>query len=237
MTGKAALVEFLLRETGLRVVSLARVASRSHTVNYRAAIGDGRFVLVKLASPDYRLGVVDHPLVARDLFPDRKFMFGDRRVFCLEWKNGHAETLASLSGKAVERFVSTYGSFRAALGEGRIHGDLNCNNVLFADGEVTAFLDLEMVRPGHPCEDWVRYALTGAEHLPVFAWLRRRRVAKNLARIAAATGYPSSEWRAAIDGFDAAKTARKRRRGRLSWFTRVNLAWRRRYYARLKEEL
>lgn len=237
MTDKAALVAFLAREAGLRVVSLTRVACRSHTVNFRAVAEDGRLILVKLASPCCRLATVDHPLAVHDLFPDRTFLFGERRVFCLEWKVGRPKTLAALSAKAVDRLLAAYGSFRAALGERRIHGDLNCNNVLFADGAVSAFLDLEAVRAGHPCEDWIRYALTGAEHLPVFAWLRRRRVAANLARIAAATGYPPSEWHAAIDGFEAAKCERKRRRGRLSWFVRANLAWRHRYYARLKEML
>ncbi len=233
----ARLSAFLLDEAGLRVTSLVRISQRSHTVNFRAVAEGGRSMLVKIASPNTRLPAVDHPLAAHDLFPDRVFSLDGRRVFCLDWKEGRAKTLDALSAAELDGMVAAYRSFRAALGEGMIHGDLNCNNVLFADGKVTGFLDLEAVREGNPCEDWVRYALTGAEHLPVFAWLRRRRVAKNLARIAAATGYPSSEWRAAIGGFDAAKTARKRRRGRLSWFTRINLAWRRRYYERLKRDI
>lgn len=237
MTDTAELAAFLLRETGLRVTSLVRVAQRSHTVNFRAVAADGREVLVKLAPPASRLAAVDHPLAAHDLFPGRRLAFHARRVFCLDWKAGRPKTLAALSAKAVGRLVAAYGSFRAALGNGRIHGDLNCNNVLFASGKVSGFLDLEEVRAGSPCEDWVRYALTGAEHLPVFSWLRRRRLRENFRRIVSATGFPAAEWRAAIDGFAAAKRARKARRGKLSLFARANLAWRSRFYARLKKEV
>lgn len=237
MTGTAKLAAFLLRETGLRVTSLVRVAQRSHTVNYRAVVEDGRMLLVKLAPQRSRLAAVDHPLAVHDLFPGRTLVFHERRVFCLDWKAGRPKTLAALSAKAVRRLVEAYGSFRAALGDGRIHGDLNCNNVLFSGGKVSGFLDLEEVRAGSPCEDWVRYALTGAEHLPVFSWIRRRRLMANFLRIVSATGFPAVEWRAAIDGFAAAKYARKARRGKLSLLARANLAWRSLFYERLKREV
>lgn len=237
MTDTAELAAFLLRETGLHVTSLNRVAQRSHTVNFRAVAADGRSLLVKLASPNSRLAAVDHPLAVHDLFPGRMLAFHAHRVFCLDWKAGRPKTLAALSTKAVGRLVAAYSSFRAALGNGRIHGDLNCNNVLFVDGKVSGFLDLEEVRAGCPCEDWVRYALTGAEHLPVFSWIRRRRLRTNFLRIVSATGFSAAEWRAAIDGFAAAKCARKTRRGKLSLFARVNLAWRGRFYERLKKEV
>ena len=234
---KAKLSAFLLRETGLRIASLARIAQRSHTVNFRAETEDGRRVLVKMTALKTHLPAVDHPLAVHDLFPERTLSFDDCRVFCLGWKDGRAKTLDALSAAEVDELVAAYRSFRAALGEGMIHGDLNCNNVLFAGGKVTGFLDLEEVRMGNPCEDWVRYALTGAEHLPVFAWYRRRRLAANFKRIVAATGHAAADWRAAIDGFAAAKCARKTHDGKLSAFACVNLSWRRCYYERLKREI
>ncbi len=233
----ARLSAFLLGEAGLRVTSLVRISQRSHTVNFRAVAEGGRSMLVKIASPNTRLPAVDHPLAAHDLFPDRVFSLDGRRVFCLDWKEGRAKTLDALSAAELDGMVAAYRSFRAALGEGMIHGDLNCNNVLFADGKVTGFLDLEAVRKGSPCEDWVRYALTGAEHLPVFSWHRRRRLAANFGRIVGTTGHAAADWRAAVDGFAAAKCARKTHGGRLSAFARVNLAWRRGYYERLKREI
>lgn len=230
------LLAFLLREAGLRITSLSRIAQRSHTVNFRAETEDGRRLLVKIASRKTRIPAVDHPLAVHDLFPGRILSFDGQRVFCLDWKDGRAKTLDALSVTEVDGLVAAYRSFRGALGAGKIHGDLNCNNILFADGKVTGFLDLEEVRTGNPCEDWVRYALTGAEHLPVFAWRRRRRLAANFKRIVLATGH-ADDWRTAIDGFAAAKRTRKMKDGKLSAFARVNLWWRRCYYERLKREI
>lgn len=229
----AALKRLLAEVFGEAPSSLTRIATRSHTWNARLALASGRIVLVKVAPRRTRLARVDHPLAVRDIFPERELELGDRRVYCLEWKTGRAITFDVLTDGELDDFIKAYGSFRAALGVGKIHGDLNCNNILFEGGRVSAFLDLEEVRDGHPAEDWVRYVLTSAEHLPVCAILRRRRIVRRFARLAAATGIPYDAWRQAFDGFAATKRARKMHKGRLSLFKWLNLAWRRRFHRRL----
>lgn len=228
-----ALTRLLTDAFGETPSSLTRIAMRSHTWNARVVLASGRVVLVKVAPCRTRLARVDHPLAVRDILPDRELRLGDCRVYCLEWKKGRATSFDALTDGELDDFITAYESFRAVLGYGRIHGDLNCNNILFEDGRVSAFLDLEEVRDGHPAEDWVRYALTSAEHLPVCAFLRRRRIVRRFTRLAAATGIPFDAWRQAFDGFAAAKRARKMHKGHLTVFERLNLAWRRRFHRRL----
>ena len=229
----SALKRLLTEAFGEVPSSLTRIVTRSHTWNARLALASGRVVLVKVAPRRTRLARVDHPLAVRDVFPERELELGDRRVYCLEWKTGRATAFDALTDGELDDFIKAYGSFRVALGAGKIHGDLNCNNILFEGGRVSAILDLEEVRDGHPAEDWARYVLTSAEHLPVFAILRRRRIVRRFARLAAATGIPFDAWRQAFEGFAAAKRARKMRKGRLTVFERLNLAWRCRFYRRL----
>jgi len=231
---EGGLVAGLAREFGLRVARLERIAVRSRSPNWRATCADGSVVLVKLASARVRIAAVDHPLAVRDLHPERPLLLDGRRVYVMDWREGRAKGLDALTAAELADLVAAYGSFRAALGGGLVHGDFNCNNVLFADGRVSGILDLEAVRPGHPCEDWARYALTGADRLPLFAWRRRRRLAKNFAWIVAHTGFAAADWRAAIEGFSAARRARKARGGRLSPFAWVNFVWRRRFHRRLE---
>ncbi len=231
------LVSLLAREGALRIIALSRIAMRSHTPNWCATDAEGRRFLVKLAPGKVVLARVEMPLAVHDLFPDRMFRLDGKRVYVLDWKEGRAKSLDALTAEELESLTAAHAAFCAALGAGRIHGDFNCNNVLFRGGKVSGILDLEAVRRGHPCEDWVRYALTGAEHLPVFAWRRRRRLAGNFSRLVASTGFAAADWRRAIDGFAAAKRARRARQGRLSFLTRVNLAWRARFYRRLEAAL
>ena len=228
-----ALTRLLTEVFGEAPSSLTRIATRSHTWNARLALASGRVVLVKVAPRRTCIVRVDHPLAVRDVFPERELMVGDRRVYCLEWKTGRSTSFDALTDGELDDLIKAYGSFRAALGDGRIHGDLNCNNIFFENGRVSAFLDLEEVRDGHPAEDWVRYVLTSAEHLPVCAFLRRRGIVRRFARLVAATGIPLDAWCQAFEGFAAAKRARKMHKGRLTVFERLNLAWRRRFHRRL----
>ena len=225
-----ALVE---RELGRAVVSFSRVAVRSHSANYRATFTDGSEALVKLAPPKAEFVPVAHALAPRDLLGGRDVRFGSRRLWVFGWLPGRAKTLDALSADEIGALAAAYASFRPALGDGRIHGDFNCNNILFDGGRVSAILDLEAVRDGNPCEDWVRYALTGAEHLPAFAVRGRRRLVANFAALAGRVGGSPADWRAAVAGFAAAKRARKARGGRLGPLTRLNLAWRARFYGRI----
>lgn len=228
-----ALTRLLTDAFGEAPSSLTRIATRSHTWNARLELASGRVVLVKVAPCRTRLARVEHPLAVRDVFSDRELRLGGRRIYCLDWKTGRAISFDALTDGELDDFIKAYGSFRAALGAGKIHGDLNCNNILFEGGRVSAILDLEEVRDGHPAEDWARYVLTSAEHLPVCAILRRRRIVRRFARLAAATGIPFDAWRRAFEGFAAAKRARKMHKGRLTVFERLNLAWRCRFYRRL----
>lgn len=229
----AELSAWLAREVGLEIVRLERIAVRSRSPNFRAMTADGRVVLVKLAPMRAAIAAVAHPLVVRDLFPARLLVFGSRRVYVMEWKAGAARTLDALTAAELADLVTVHAAFRSALGGGRIHGDFNCNNVLFDGGRVSGVLDLEAVREGHPCEDWVRYALTGADRLPFFAWRRRSRLAGNFAWIVAHTDFAVADWRAAIGEYSAARRARKARGGKLSPLARINVWWRERFHRRL----
>lgn len=237
MTLEREIRELLAREAGLNLTSLERLAVRSHSPNWRGVCADGRSVVVKLVPQKVRFAQVEHPLAAQNLYPNRTFCLGDKRVYVLDWKEGTAKALDELTSNELDDLVGVHAAFCRALGDGRVHGDFNCNNVLFAQGKVSGILDLEAVRTGHPCEDWVRYTLTGAEHLPVFAFRRRRRVAERFGRLVARTNFPANAWQQAIQGFAEAKRARKSRRGRLSLFTRANLAWRERFYRQLSDRI
>lgn len=219
------LTEGVARAFGLRIVSLARVAVRSHMPNYRATCADGRTVLVKLAPSRIRLAPVAHPLVPRPFVPKRELKVAGRRVYVLDWKPGRTKTLDALSDGELGSLVAAHASFCAAAGEGVIHGDFNCNNVLFDRGAVSGILDLEEVRAGRPCEDFVRYALTSIAHLPAWALGRRRRLVAHFARLVAETGFTPEDWRAALDAFVARRRRHLLRDGRLSPVARVKLGW------------
>lgn len=229
--------DLLAREADLNLTSLERLAVRSHSPNWRGVCADGRSVVVKLVPQKVRLAQVAHPLAAQNLYPHRTFCLGDKRVYVLDWKEGTAKALDELTADELDNLMMVHAAFCRALGEGMIHGDFNCHNVLFAQGKVSGILDLEAVRTGHPCEDWVRYTLTGAEHLPVFAFRRRRRVAERFGRLVARTNFSAKAWQLAIQGFATAKRSRKSRRGRLSLFMRANLAWRERFYRQLSGQI
>ena len=237
MNWEREIQQLLEREADLSLVALERLAVRSHAPNWRGVCSDGRSVVVKLVPQKVRLARVDDPLAPQDLFPDREFRLGDRRIYVLDWKDGVAKSLDELTVNELEAFVSVHAAFCRTLGEGRIHGDFNCNNVLFSQQKVSGILDLEAVREGHPCEDWVRYTLTGVEHLPVFACRRRRRAVEQFARLVSLTDFPVAAWRRAVEGFAAARRRRKMKHGRLTLFSRVNLAWRERFYRQLIERI
>lgn len=218
----------------MRVARLDRIAVRSHSPNWRATCDDGGVFLVKLAPTHSHIAAVDHPLAVRDLHPGHAMSLDGHRVYVMNWLEGRAKRLDELTSAELADLASAYETFRSALGEGRIHGDFNCNNVLFADGRVSGILDLEGVREGHPCEDWVRYALTDADRLPVFSWRRRSRLKANFAWIVAHERFRAEDWCGAIDGFSAERFARKARRGRLSAWSRVSLLWREMFHRQLK---
>ena len=237
MSVEADIKDFLAREVGLTLDSLDRLATRSHSPNWRGVCADGRRVVVKLVPAKVRLVQVPDPRTPQDLFPGRELRWGDRRMYVLDWKDGAVKYLDELTPAEVADLVAAHAAFCRCLGTGMIHGDFNCNNLLFAQGKVSGVLDLEAVRAGHPCEDWVRYVLTGVEHLPVFASRRRRRTIEQFARLVSQTPYSVADWRRAIDAFAAAKRSRKMRRGRASLFVRLNLAWRERFYGKLIDRL
>lgn len=80
-----------------------------------------------------------------------------------------------------------------------IHGDLHPGNLQFLDGRVSGFIDLEGFLYGYPAQDIMRYFVFAAEHLPWFAWRRRRRLRARFALVLRHLPYPAEEWSTAIN--------------------------------------
>lgn len=105
-----------------------------------------------------------------------------------------------------------------------IHGDLNPGNLLFRDGRVSAFLDLEEFRRGLPAEDLVRYAISSAEHLKFWQTRRRRRTVERFADMVRLAGFPAEDWTFAVNAFRLRRIRRHiGKDGRVSPFKRIKL--------------
>lgn len=145
----------------------------------------------------------------------------------------HDEVMATAIAAALPR--EAWDADYAALAEGMrvIHGDLQPDNLRFVGGRLASVLDIEEFRRGHPAEDFARYVCNSADRLPWFAFVRRRRIVRSVARLVAAAGFTASVWEAAVFGQLLEKARKNVRKGRVSAVRLVNLKWRGRFYARL----
>lgn len=115
-----------------------------------------------------------------------------------------------------------------------VHGDLHWRNFHFDGGRVSGFLDVEELRFGTPAEDFVRYVVCAAEHLPWHALAARRRTLETFAAFVRETGLSHGEWTFAIDGSLIRKLHRKVDAPRPGIAVRLNMLWRFRFYRRLR---
>lgn len=114
-----------------------------------------------------------------------------------------------------------------------IHGDLNPGNVLWENGDVSGFLDLEELRFGYPAEDLVRYVISGAEHVKWFEFWRTAGARRTFAEIVRHSRFPADEWLLAINGYLLWKLRRKASSapGALG----LRMKWRLRLYRDMRE--
>jgi len=115
----------------------------------------------------------------------------------------------------------------------KVYGDFHHGNVLFRDGKVYRYLDLESIGIGYPADDIVRYFACAMEHLPFGGFYRKRRMLDAFARAVKFLPYSLHEWEAAIN----AAILRKfdgRSADEFNVFVVANLLYRAKFYLNLK---
>ena len=156
----------------------------------------------------------------------------------LAWREAVLTNCRGIAGrslrKLIERELPVEGvTYRKELLK-TVHGDFHHGNFLFADGEVSGFLDLEEFCEGYPTDDIVRYFVCAAEHLKGLGVFRLGRI---IARFAAAVRYlPYSreEWEVAISCLLLRKIYMKVKDGPVGFARAVNLLFRARLYRRMR---
>lgn len=119
-----------------------------------------------------------------------------------EWRQVALSRCTGFWGRWLKVLVETACEGESDWDLGRlkiIHGDLHPGNLQFEDGRVSGFIDLEGFVRGYPAQDILRYFVFAEEHLPWFAWIRRRRLRQRLAVAMRRLPYPAVEWRTAIN--------------------------------------
>lgn len=113
-----------------------------------------------------------------------------------------------------------------------IHGDFHHGNFHFDGNRMTGIMDLEDFRYGYPADDWMRYIVCAAEHLPWFDFARRRRLLVRLEALLPLA--PADEWREAAGGLLIRKLWRRFcvKRG-VAWWLAVNLRFRIPFYRKI----
>jgi len=154
----------------------------------------------------------------------------------LKWRDG---ILAIERGSAapvrrfVEREIPEDAVARRPELSKKVYGDFHHGNVLFRDGRVYRYLDLESIGIGYPSDDIVRYFACAMEHLPFGGFYRKRRMLDAFARAVKFLPYSLHEWEAAIN----AAILRKmdgRSADEFNAFVSANLLYRMRFYLNLK---
>lgn len=119
-----------------------------------------------------------------------------------EWRRVALSRCTGFWGRRLKRLVETTLDAEPDWDPARlkvIHGDLHPGNLQFENDRVSGFIDLEGLLRGYPAEDILRYFIFADEHLPWFAWRRRRRLRARFSMAVRRLPYPVQEWRMAID--------------------------------------
>ena len=110
-----------------------------------------------------------------------------------------------------------------------IHGDLHHGNIHFDGDQLAGIMDLEDFRYGYPADDWMRYIICAAEHLPWFSVVRRRRLLARVKELLPQA--PADEWREAVGGLLIRKIWRRFCVKKISaWWLAVNFQFRLSFY-------
>lgn len=182
------LKDFLETHLGFPVRELKRLEGGG-AINYRAErASDGLLFVVKCFVPDRRANyehlVANLKIMSGVKAPTRLFekecpeYFHEYSLVCLEWKLGDVSDPSLLTDEQWQAFLRDYRLFAdriqqivvgkepdgtAKPGERAIiHGDFHPGNVLFKNGEVVCFMDLENFRPGMRTSDILLYCLYAA---------------------------------------------------------------------------
>ena len=156
-----------------------------------------------------------------------------------EWREGALKKCRGLAGRIMRRLLTEMDAadcdYRPELLR-VIHGDYHYGNFLFVDGKVDAYLDLEEFRLGYPADDILRNIVCATEHLRWYAWGRRRRMLQVFALAVRRLPYSRHEWMMAINARFVCKMFKRTRKvGRIGLGQALNLAWRVRFYRRMRQ--
>ena len=156
----------------------------------------------------------------------------------LRWREVALKNCRGIAGrslrKLIERELPIEGvTYRKELLK-TVHGDFHHGNFLFADGEVSGFLDLEEFCEGYPTDDIVRYFVCAAEHLKGLDVFRLGRILDRFAAAVRHLPYSREEWEVAINCLLLRKIYMKVKDGPVGFARAVNLLFRARLYRRMK---
>ena len=233
--------EFLQRAYGLKAKEIVRLNAGNSSCNWRVTCEDGTELLLKRIAPGLRtrleralamLRTIDSPLVARPLADGRIVEEAGALYALASWLPCENRRPEELTAAEVRSLVRACAELSRVLPAGLVHGDLNFTNVLFREGEVTGFVDFEMVHEGQPVEDLLRVFLHRAERLPCFACRRHARLRDNFALAVAEAGFDAATWLGAIDDYRLNKEAIRRRKARFAWVAELDVRLRARTFAR-----
>ena len=90
-----------------------------------------------------------------------------------------------------------------------VHGDFHQGNLLFCDGGLRCFMDLESLRKGYPAEDICGLLMIAASRLGISDWNRRERLLSLFGQAVRQLPYSPQEWRTAINALIVKRLHRK----------------------------
>ena len=90
-----------------------------------------------------------------------------------------------------------------------VHGDFHQGNLLFCDGGLRCFMDLESFRKGYPAEDICGLLMIASSRLGISDWNRRERLLSLFGQAVRQLPYSPQEWRTAINALSVKRLHRK----------------------------
>ena len=228
---------------GIKLEDLKPVAGGNSSGNFAITTMDGKRYFLKSVKPNrieiaYRnLSVWNSPLVPRLAFDGKIFDFDGLKFFASEWAEGMPKFPENLFPAEIAALVRDYTALSEKM-QPLIHGDMHCRNVLFTDygSAISAIVDFEMMREGHPTEDLLRYFIHRYERVKPLKCKVRGRIIANLLQAIALSPYSREAWLKSFDLYVERKEAHRHHRGFMV-FSPIARAWRSRGYAKIRERI